>query len=58
VLDDFKLLLGPSDVQLSADNTERLSSACMVVNALGPKVGWAGTSLHVIWLDFVRAHTT
>jgi hypothetical protein len=39
VLDDFKLLLGPSDVQLSADNTERLSSACLVVNALGPKVG-------------------
>jgi hypothetical protein len=38
VLDDFKLLLGPSDVQLSADNTERLSSACLVVNALGPKV--------------------
>jgi len=39
VLDDFKLLLGPSDVQLSPDNTERLSSACLVVNALGPKVG-------------------
>lgn len=38
VLDDFKLLLGPSDVQLSPDNTERLSSACLVVNALGPKV--------------------
>lgn len=37
-MDDFKLLLGPSDVQLSADNTERLSSACLVVNALGPKV--------------------
>lgn len=45
VLDDFKLLLGPSDVQLSADNTERLASACMVVNALGPKVGLAGTKL-------------
>lgn len=42
VLDDFKLLLGPSDVQLSADNTERLSSACLVVNALGPKVGNRG----------------
>lgn len=39
MLDDFKLLLGPSDVQLSSDNTERLSSACLVVNALGPKVG-------------------
>jgi hypothetical protein len=38
VLDDFKLLLGPSDVQLSPDNAERLSAACLVVNALGPKV--------------------
>lgn len=38
VLDDFKLLLGPSDVQLSPDNTERLSSACLVVSALGPRV--------------------
>ena len=43
VLDDFKLLLGPSDVQLSPDNTERLSSACLVVNALGPKVGLCST---------------
>lgn len=40
VLDDFKLLLGPSDIQLSPDNAERLAAACLVVNALGPKV-WA-----------------
>lgn len=57
VLDDFKLLLGPSDVQLSADNTERLASACMVVNALGPKVGLAGTQL-VLCANFEWAGNT
>eukprot|EP00879_Flechtneria_rotunda_P008030 GHRR01008412.1.p1 GENE.GHRR01008412.1~~GHRR01008412.1.p1 ORF type:complete len:961 (+),score=374.37 GHRR01008412.1:225-3107(+) len=38
VMDDFKLLLGTSDVKLSPDSLERLASACLVVNALGPKV--------------------
>jgi hypothetical protein len=41
VLDDFKMLLGSSDVKLTQDNIERLANACLVVNALGPKVrGW------------------
>jgi hypothetical protein len=39
VLDDFKMLLGSSDVKLTPDNIERLANACLVVNALGPKVG-------------------
>eukprot|EP00878_Enallax_costatus_P033636 GHUV01037174.1.p1 GENE.GHUV01037174.1~~GHUV01037174.1.p1 ORF type:complete len:827 (+),score=323.16 GHUV01037174.1:597-3077(+) len=38
VMDDFKLLLGTSDVKLTPDNIERLGNACLVVNALGPKV--------------------
>lgn len=38
VLDDFKMLLGSSDMKLTADNIERLANACLVVNALGPKV--------------------
>jgi len=43
VLDDFKLLLGGgANERPSADNMERLSAACLVVNALGPKVCWAG----------------
>jgi hypothetical protein len=39
VLDDFKLLLGSGsgDVTLSPDNVDRLSAACLVVDALGPK---------------------
>jgi len=39
-MDDFKLLLGTNESRLSPDNSERLSNACLVVNALGPKVGW------------------
>eukprot|EP00775_Hariotina_reticulata_P007996 gene7996-8194_t len=38
VMDDFKMLLGTSDVKLTPDNIERLTNACLVVNALGPKV--------------------
>jgi len=38
VMDDFKMLLGTSDVKLTSDNIERLTNACLVVNALGPKV--------------------
>ncbi|KAI8462913.1 MAG: subunit of GARP complex [Monoraphidium minutum] len=38
VMDDFKLLLGTSETRLSPENAERLSNACLVVNALGPKV--------------------
>jgi hypothetical protein len=41
-MDDFKLLLGTNESRLSPDNAERLSNACLVVNALGPKVGWVG----------------
>lgn len=36
-MDDFKLLLGTSESRLSPENGERLSNACLVVNALGPK---------------------
>lgn len=37
-MDDFKLLLGTSESRLSPENAERLANACLVVNALGPKV--------------------
>lgn len=37
-MDDFKLLLGTNESRLSPDNAERLSNACLVVNALGAKV--------------------
>lgn len=37
-MDDFKMLLGTSETRLSTDNAERLANACLVVNALGPKV--------------------
>lgn len=49
VLDDFKMLLGTSDVKLTPDNIERLGNACLVVNALGPKVGSSYSCLF-IWL--------
>jgi hypothetical protein len=39
VLDDFKLLMGTADSKLTTDNLERLANACLVINALGPKVG-------------------
>lgn len=38
VLDDFKILMGSADVRLTAENLERLANACLVINALGPKV--------------------
>jgi hypothetical protein len=41
-MDDFKLLLGTNESRLSPDNAERLANACLVVNALGPKVRAAG----------------
>ena len=39
VIDDFKMMMGVGDVKLSADNLDRLANACLVVDALGPKVG-------------------
>lgn len=47
VLDDFKMLLGSSDVKLTPDNIERLANACLVVNALGPKVRGCGVAGHL-----------
>lgn len=38
VLDDFKLLMGQVDVKLSPENLDRLANACLVVDALGPRV--------------------
>lgn len=38
VLDDFKILMGQADVKLSAENLDRLANACLVVDALGPRV--------------------
>jgi hypothetical protein len=37
-MDDFKLLLGSNEARLSPENSERLGNACLVVNALGPRV--------------------
>ena len=39
VLDDFKILMGQADVKLAPDALDRLAAACLVVEALGPKVG-------------------
>lgn len=44
VLDDFKLLMGTADVKLTTENIERLGNACLVINALGPKVGRQGAA--------------
>eukprot|EP00798_Chlamydomonas_sp_ICE-L_P006224 gene6224-2841_t len=38
VLDDFRVLMGQADVRLSPEHLDRLAAACLVVNALGPKV--------------------
>lgn len=42
VLDDFKILIGgPANdgLKMPPENLERLATACLVVDALGPKVG-------------------
>lgn len=39
VLDDFKLLMGQADARVGPEAAERLSHACLVANALSPKVG-------------------
>lgn len=39
VLDDFKILMGTADVKLTTENLDRLANACLVVDALGPRVG-------------------
>lgn len=36
-MDDFKLLLGTSEARLPPESAERLSGACLVANALGPR---------------------
>ena len=38
MLDDFKILMGQADVKLSTENLDRLANACLVVDALGPRV--------------------
>mmetsp|Transcript_28777 Transcript_28777/g.63416 ORF Transcript_28777/g.63416 Transcript_28777/m.63416 type:complete len:903 (+) Transcript_28777:134-2842(+) len=38
VIDDFKILMGQADVKLTPDNLDRLAAACLVVDALGPRV--------------------
>lgn len=56
VMDDFRTLLGTADVRLAPDALDRLSAACLVINALDAQVkvptngncililrGWSGT---------------
>ncbi|MEW5319492.1 MAG: hypothetical protein WDW38_010640 [Sanguina aurantia] len=38
VLDDFKILMGTADVKLTTENLDRLANACLVVDALGPRI--------------------
>ncbi len=47
VLDDFKMLMGSADSKPTAESLERLSGACLIVNALGPKVSsmWSVTTM-------------
>ncbi|MEW5303961.1 MAG: hypothetical protein WDW36_006605 [Sanguina aurantia] len=38
VLDDFKTLMGTADAKLTTEHLDRLANACLVVDALGPRI--------------------
>lgn len=48
VLDDFKTLMGTADAKLTTEHLDRLANACLVVDALGPRVSLevAGPACH------------